>query len=83
MRLTLIGTALAALTTATLLAGPGNADRFCRRVCDDGVCRSRCVDRGDRLYMYDRESDYRDRGYYHRRPGIELYGPGFDVEVDR
>ena len=27
MRLTLIGTALAALTTATLLAGPANADR--------------------------------------------------------
>jgi hypothetical protein len=33
--------------------------------------------------MYDRDSDYRDRGYYHRRPGIELYGPGFGVEVDR
>ena len=32
MRLTLIGTALAALTAATLLAGPANADRFCRRV---------------------------------------------------
>jgi hypothetical protein len=32
--------------------------------------------------MYDRDSDYRDRGY-HRRPGIELYGPGFGVEVDR
>ena len=31
MRLTLIGTALAALTTATLLAGPANADRFCRK----------------------------------------------------
>ena len=46
-------------------------------------CRSRCVDRGDQLYMYDRDSDYRDRGYYHRRPGFELYGPGFGVEVDR
>jgi hypothetical protein len=33
--------------------------------------------------MYDRDSDYRDRGYYHRRPGFELYGPGFGVEVDR
>ena len=53
------------------------------RVCDDGFCRSRCVDRGDRLYMYDRDSDYRDRGYYHRRPGFELYGPGFGVEVER
>lgn len=73
MRLTLIGTALAALTTATLLAGPANADRSCRRVCDDGFCRSRCVDRGDRLYMYDRDSDYRDRGYYHRSRSLNLW----------
>ncbi len=83
MRLTLIGTAVAALTTATLLAAPANADRFCRKVCDDGFCRSRCVERSDRLYMYDREGDFRDRDYYRRRPGVELYGPGFGVEVDR
>jgi hypothetical protein len=84
MRLTLIGTAVAALTTATLLAAPANADRFCRKVCDNGICRSTCVDRGDRLYMYDRDGDFRDRGYYdHRRPGVELYGPGFGVEIDR
>lgn len=83
MRLTLIGTAAAALTTATLLAAPANADRYCRKVCDNGVCRSSCVESRDRLYMYDR-GDYRDRDYYrHRRPGVELEGPGFGVEVDR
>ena len=84
MRLTLIGTAVAAMTTVTLLSAPANADRFCRRVCDDGFCRSRCIDSGDRLYMYDRDGDYRDRHrYYHRRHGFEVEGPGFDVEVDR
>ena len=83
MRLTLIGAAAAALTTATLLAAPANADRYCRKVCDNGVCRSSCVDRGDRLYMYDR-GDYRDRDYYHhRRHGLDVEGPGFGVEVDR
>jgi hypothetical protein len=60
MRLTLIGTAVAALTTATLLAAPANADRYCRKVCDNGFCRSSCVESRDRLYMYDR-GDYRDR----------------------
>lgn len=79
MRLTLIGTAVAALTTATLLAAPANADRFCRKVCEDGFCRSRCVERGERLYMYDRDRDY----YHHRRHGFEVEGPGFGVEVDR
>jgi hypothetical protein len=39
---------------------------------------SRCFDRGDRLYMYDRHRDY----YYdHRSPSIELYGPGIGVEI--
>ena len=83
MRLTLIGTAVAALTTATLLAAPANADRFCRKACDNGICRSTCVDRGDRLYMYDRGA-YRDRdSYRHRRHGLDLEGPGFGVEIDR
>ena len=83
MRWTLIGTAVAALTTATLLAVPANADRFCRKVCDNGFCRSTCVDRGDRLYMYDR-GDHRDRDYYyHRRHGLDVEGPGFSVEIDR
>jgi hypothetical protein len=27
--------------------------------------------------MYDRDRDY----YHHRRPGVELHGPGFGVEV--
>jgi hypothetical protein len=32
--------------------------------------------------MYDRDRD-RDYYYHHRRPGLELRGPGFDVDVGR
>jgi hypothetical protein len=72
--ITLMGTAAAVLT---LLAVPASAERICRQVCDEGFCRSRCVDSSDRLYMYDRDRDY------HRRPGVEFHGPGFNVDVGR
>lgn len=78
--ITLMGTAAAVLTATTLLAVPANAERICKQVCDNGFCRSRCVDRGDRLYMYDGDRDYY---YHHRRPGIELNGPGFGVDIGR
>jgi hypothetical protein len=81
MRITLMGTTAAALTAMALLAVPASADRICRQVCDDdGFCRSRCVDRGERLYLYDRDRDYY---YHHRRPGAELHGPGFDIDIGR
>jgi hypothetical protein len=76
--ITVRGTAAAVLTATTLLAVPANAERICRQVCDEGFCRSRCVERSDRLYMYDR-----DRDYYHRHRGVEFRGPGVDVEVGR
>ena len=80
--ITLMGTAAAALTAATLFAAPASADRVCRQDCDGGFCRTRCFDRSDRLYMYDRD---RDDFYYrhHHRPGVGVYGPGFGVEVGR
>ena len=77
----LLGTVAAVLTTTTLLAVPASAERVCHQVCDQGFCRSRCVERSDsdRLYMYDR-----DRGdYYHHHRGAEIRGPGFDVDVGR
>jgi hypothetical protein len=37
------------------------------------------IERGDRLYMYDRDRDY----YYHRHRGVEFHGPGFEVDVGR
>ena len=78
--ITLMGTAAAVLTATTFLAVPANAERICRQVCDEGFCRSRCVERGDRLFMYDRDRDYY---YYHHHRGVEFHGPGFDVDVDR
>jgi hypothetical protein len=77
--ITLMGAAAVVLSATTLMAVPASADRVCKQVCDNGFCRSRCVDRGDRLYMYDGDRDY----YHHRRPGIEFNGPGFGVDIGR
>jgi hypothetical protein len=30
--------------------------------------------------MYDRDRDYY---YHHRRPGVEIHGPGFGVDIGR
>jgi len=75
-----MGTTAAALIATMLLAVPANADRICRQVCDEGFCRTRCFDSGDRLYLYDRDRDYY---YHHRRPGVEFRGPGVDIEIGR
>jgi hypothetical protein len=80
---TLIGTAAAALATATVFTAPAYADRVCRQVCDDGFCRTRCFERGDRLYLDNRDRDYDRDYYYHRGPGAEFHGPGFGVEIGR
>jgi hypothetical protein len=78
MRLiTLMGTATALLTATMLLTAPASADRICKKVCHEGFCRSQCVERSDRLYMRDR--DY----YHHHHRGVEVRGPGVDVEVGR
>jgi len=50
--ITLMGTVAAVLSVTTLLTVPASAERICRQVCDEGFCRSRCIERGDRLYMY-------------------------------
>jgi hypothetical protein len=82
--ITLMGAAAAALVTAaTLIATPASADRVCRQSCDGGFCRTRCFDRGDRLYLYDRDRDRDDFYYRHRRPGVGIYGPGFGVDIGR
>ena len=54
---TLMGTAAALLTATMLLAAPASADRICKKVCNEGVCKSACVQRNDRLYMQDRDRD--------------------------
>jgi hypothetical protein len=77
--ITIVGTAAAVLTATMLLAAPASADSVCKKVCSEGSCRTTCVQRNDRLYMQDR-----DRGYYHhRRPGVELHGPGVGVDIGR
>jgi hypothetical protein len=81
--ITLVGTAVAALTATMLLASPASAQRGCREICVDGNCRMRCyrdyhrdydADRGPGghrggMYMYSgRDRDYhRDRDYYSDR----------------
>ena len=84
----IVGTAAALLTTTLFLAGPASADRICRQVCDGGFCKSRCVDRGSRLYMH--EEHWRDRHEYnrpsvelYRRGGIEHHRPGVEVDINR
>jgi hypothetical protein len=79
--ITLMGTAAAALTAAMLFAAPASAERVCRQVCDGGFCRTHCFDRGDRLYLYDRDRD--DYYYRHHRPGVGIHGPGFGVDIGR
>ena len=75
--ITLMGTAAVVLSATTLLVVPASAERICRQVCDEGFCQSRCIERGDRLYTYDRDRDY------HRHRGDEFHGPGFHVDVGR
>jgi len=77
----LMGTAAAALTAATLFTAPANADRVCSKTCSDGICRTRCIQSGDRLYMHDRGHD----SYWRHRygPGVGIHGPGVDVDVRR
>jgi hypothetical protein len=90
-KITLVGTAVAALTATMLIASPASAQRNCREICVDGNCRMRCYSdyhqgysrdhghgRGG-LYMYSgRDRDYhRDRDHYSdRRSGIHLHVPG-------
>ena len=52
--ITLLGTAVAALTATMLLVSPASAQRGCREVCVDGNCRMHCSPRGE----------YRDRDHY-------------------
>ena len=76
----LMGTAAVALTAATLLAAPASADRVCNKSCNDGFCRTRCIESHDRLYMHDRDSYWR---HHHHGPGVGIHGPGVDVDVRR
>jgi hypothetical protein len=78
--ITLMGAAAVVLSATTLLAVPASADRVCKQVCDNGFCRSRCVERSDRLYNYDRDRDYY---YHHRRPGVGVRVPGVDIDIGR
>ena len=77
--LTLLGAAAVVLSATTLLAVPASADRVCHKVCNEGFCRTTCVQRNDRLYMHESDRDY----YHHRRPGVELRGPGVGVDIGR
>jgi hypothetical protein len=70
----LIGAATAALWFTFSYAA--HAERVCRQVCDHGACVSKCVEHPDSgVIVHERE---------HRpRPGVEIHGPGVDVDVGR
>lgn len=58
-----------------------------RVVCNDaGRCwdtrTNRRVIIGDDYYARPRYYDDYDRGYYYRRPGVGVYGPGFSFGID-
>ena len=80
--LSIAGAAAAILTTTLLVAGPASADRVCRQVCDGGFCKSRCVERGPRLYNMEPRDHMRRPGVelynrdHFRRPGMEHHRPG-------
>lgn len=79
------GTAAAALT----LSPTANADKVCKEVCSEGVCRQNCVEtegRGDRdgVRVEERREDRREdrreeRREERREPGIELRLPGVRI----
>ncbi len=75
--LNIAGAAAAILTTTLLVAGPASADRVCHQVCNGGFCKSRCVDRGPRLYNVE------PRGHFHPGMRMEHRRPGVDVEINR
>lgn len=76
---TFLGTAMALVTAMLLLANPASADRFCRKACEGGVCRTHCVERGERMYMYSHREHWRE--HERARPGVGIHGPGVDVDV--
>jgi hypothetical protein len=87
--LSIASAAAAILTTTLLVAGPASADRVCRQVCDGGFCKSRCVERGPRLYNMEPRDHMRRPGVelynrdHFRRPGMEHHRPGVEVEINR
>jgi hypothetical protein len=72
----LVGVAAAALWFA--LSYAANAERVCRQVCDHGACVSKCVDHPDSDVIVRDHDRYRDD---HRGPGVDLHGPGVNIDV--
>jgi len=66
----LIGAATAGLWFA--LSYAAHAERACRQVCDHGACVSRCMEQpGGDVVVRDHD----------RRPGVDIRGPGVDIDV--
>jgi len=43
--ITFLGAAAVVLSATTLLAVPASADRVCHKVCNEGICKTTCVQR--------------------------------------
>ena len=62
---------------------PANAERVCKKVCDDGVCTEKCVQHDEEITIdRDRGADriVRER---QTRPGVEFHVPGVGIELGR
>lgn len=70
--------ALVAAMSCLVMAQNANAERVCRQVCDQGTCVSKCVDHPDSAVIIHDHDRFRDRG-----PGVDIHGPGVDVDVGR
>ena len=83
----IISIAATALAAVTIMPQLASAERVCRKVCDNGFCRERCVDRGPSVEIRTEGRGHRHEGWreerHERRPGVEFRAPGVGVEIGR
>jgi hypothetical protein len=67
------------LAAAVSFSSSAFADRVCTKHCDDGVCRTRCVERDrDRDHVV---IEHRERHHDHDEHDVDIHAPGVGVEI--
>jgi hypothetical protein len=83
---TIISVTATTLAAVVLTPQWASAERVCHRVCDNGICRERCVDRAPGVEIRTEGRGHHHRhGWreHHRGPGFEFRAPGVDVDIGR